>query len=63
MFLRLPKYNSRQLKFFLASGDLSSADNLYKNSLDPDQDQQKVCPHLDPNGLIDTLIVSLKDFF
>ena len=30
------------------------------NSLDPDQDQQNVCPDVDPNHL--TLIVSLGEF-
>ena len=37
---------------FLARGDdLSSADNLNANRLDPDQDLQNVGPDLDPNRL------------
>ena len=33
----------------------------FANSLDPDQNQQNVGPHLDPNCL--TLMVFLKGFF
>ena len=33
----------------------------FTNGLDPNQDQQKVNPDLDPNGL--TLKASLKDIF
>ena len=45
-----------------ASGKFCRLLITFANSLDPDQDLQKVGPDLDPN-LFDTLIVFLKDFF
>ena len=39
------------LNFFLASGNFCCLLITFANSLDPDQDQQNVCPDLDPKCL------------
>ena len=44
-----------------ASGKFHCLLMIFANSLDPDQDGQKIGPDLDPNHL--TLIVLLKDIF
>ena len=50
-----------QFNSYLASGDFCRLLITFANSLDPDQDRQKVSPDLDPNSL--TLLAFLKDFF
>ena len=46
-----------------ACGDLCRLLIIFANSLYPDQDLHSVGPGLNPNCLIDTLIVFLKEFF
>ena len=50
--------NSQNIYFLLSSGKFCCLLITFANSLDPDEDQQKVGPDLDQNHL--TLIVILK---
>ena len=53
---------SNCFNYFLASGDFCHLLITFANSLDPDQDRQRVRSDLDPNRS-DTLIVFPKEFF